>query len=266
MTFWLNGTPATDISLADRGLTLGDGHFTTILVNNGHLHLWPLHRQRLQQANLALGFLDPDWPALESQLADIAQQAQRGCVRISFTRGASGRGYQGQWQVTPNCIIQLSPLPAHYSVWQQQGIEVMVADVTLPFGGPLVGIKTLGRAEQVLIKQSLSNTDCDDLLLLDPFANVIEASAGNLFVLIDGVVVTPQLSYSGIAGVMRQQLITAVVQLGYPVQVRPLHLAELAQAQQGVISNCLMGAVPIKQIDGKPMDSMDLAHSLQEQL
>ncbi|QIZ76543.1 aminodeoxychorismate lyase [Ferrimonas lipolytica] len=263
MRFWLNGVAADEIAIADRGLSLGDGHFTTVKVVNGAMELWPLHRQRLANANALLGFAAIDWERIDAELKAVIADVELGCLRITLTRGCSGRGYQGKWGVDATRIYSVSDFPSHYGQWQRQGITVDIATTRLSFGGPLVGVKTIGRAEQVVIKHELTRSPADDLIVLDPFDNVIEASAGNLFVVIDGTVVTPQLSHSGIAGVMRQRLLADIAELGYQVQVRPLKLAELKHCQQAIICNCLMGVVPVNYIGQQHLTLHSLATSLQ---
>ncbi|WP_051201821.1 aminodeoxychorismate lyase [Ferrimonas senticii] len=268
MAFWLNGQAATHTSLAERGLTLGDGHFTTMLVCDGEIQLWPLHRQRLQHANLVFGFAmdSADWYQLEQHLSQVASNLKQAVLRLSLTRGQSGRGYHGNWQVKPQWLLALSQYPSHYQQWQQQGIAALLAQQTLASGSALVGLKTLGRAEQVLLKQEADQRRAAELLVCDSDGYLLEATAANLFVQIDGIWQTPQLSRSGIAGVMRQWLLNQLSELGHTVTVRPIHRRELSQVTAAFVCNSLMSIVPLTHIEGIALDSVAHCRPLQEAL
>ena len=44
----VNGSPATQLDIADRATQYGDGCFTTMLVKNGKVEHWEAHLTRLQ--------------------------------------------------------------------------------------------------------------------------------------------------------------------------------------------------------------------------
>lgn len=266
MTCWLNEQAATSISLSDRGLMLGDGHFTTVKVVDGQPQLWSLHQQRLDIANRRLGFAPLEWNRFSEFIHAVVQDVKLGVMRITLTRGSSGRGYQGDWNVLPNRIVTLADFPAHYQQWQQQGVSCGIARQQLSFGGSLVGLKTLGRAEQVLLKQELVQSDFDELLVQDPFNNLVESSAGNLFFIKGNTVVTPLLSDCGIAGVKRLQLMSLIPTLGFAVETRPVPISELPSFDAAFISNCLMDVVPINRVNDIEFQQHPLLTQLKEYL
>ncbi|SHG89238.1 aminodeoxychorismate lyase [Ferrimonas marina] len=253
MKLWVDGQPQGTLAADDRGLTLADGHFTTMRVAQGQVCLWPLHRQRLTQTNRLLGLAQPDWAQVEAELKAACAEVAQGCLRLTLTRGSAGRGYQGQFGVTPRRVLALSEYPSHYASWQRDGIRAAVAHQRLAQGGALVGHKTLGRTEQVLLKREAQLRQLPELVVLSQQGEVIEATAGNLFVWLDGQWHTPALSHCGIAGVMRQHLLSLLPSLGLPVRVAPLSVAQLKDCQAAFISNCLMGLVPLIELDGRPL-------------
>ncbi|MBY6016548.1 aminodeoxychorismate lyase [Halomonas denitrificans] len=255
MTRWLDGRPTASVPGDDRGLTLGDGHFTTMLVQQGGVVLWHRHRTRLAEANDRLGFAQPDWHQLEAEIQQASQGIELGCLRLTLTRGSAGRGYQGQWPAVPRRLLALSPFPSHYRQSQQQGIDAEVAELTLASGGPLIGLKTLGRLEQVLIKQEAASRNVDELLVCDGQGQLVEASAGNLFLVFDdGTVVTPSLAECGIAGVMRAEVLALLGQAGQKVVERPVRVEELTDVAEAFVTNALMGVMPLRQIGEKRLN------------
>ncbi|MBY6185462.1 aminodeoxychorismate lyase [Marinobacter hydrocarbonoclasticus] len=267
MKLWVDGLPSDAVPGDDRGLNLGDGHFTTMLVRQGSVVLWSRHRARLSQANARLGFHDPDWDVVEAQIQSACNGVTLGCLRLTLTRGSAGRGYQGQWPATPRILLSLSPYPAHYLQWRQQGVEARLAHTALARGGALVGLKTLGRLEQVVIKQEAAARQVQELIVTDGAGQVIEASAGNLLLVDqDDTVITPALTECGIAGVMRAELMDRLAEMGRPVIERPVSVEELTTMREVLVTNALMGVVPVTRIDHSEVPARALADAILEKL
>ncbi len=262
MSDWLNGHPATQISMRDRGLLLADGHFTTAYVCEGRARLWSAHRERLADGCRRLGLAPPDWSGLAEEVAEACGDASQACVRITLTRGDAGRGYEGQWPSPAQRLIQISPFPDHYRHWQQAGIRVGVARQRLASGGVLAGVKTLARTEQVLLRREAQLRQLDELLVLDHQGYLLEAIAANLFFVIDGILTTPTLAGAGVAGIMRRHVMSLALAQGVPVVARPIHADELADCSAAFITNCLMGVVPLRQIGERYMTDRTLADTL----
>jgi 4-amino-4-deoxychorismate lyase len=71
----------------------------------------------------------------------------------------------------------------------------------------LARLKHLNRVEQVLARSEWSDPDVVEGLMCDLEGRLVEATAMNVFVAIDGAVVTPRVDRCGVAGVMRDLLI-----------------------------------------------------------
>lgn len=265
MSSWIDGVPSQSLGLSDRGLNLADGHFTTMLVREGEVVLWPLHRQRLSQACSRLLMARPDWRQVEATLAQ-ATSGQQGLMvaKLLFTRGEQGRGYAACLNQLPRVILSLHPYPEHYLQWQQLGVRVGVADFVLGNQPALAGLKTLGRTEQVLHRAEVDASSVDELLALDAGGRVLETSAANLFLCRGRTLVTPSLHRGGVAGVMRQHLLRLAPELGWRVEIRDVDHADLIQAEAAFISNSLMGLVPITELAGRALGIPAAVRRLQE--
>ena len=67
----------------------------------------------------------------------------------------------------------------------------------------LAGIKHLNRLENVLARAEWSDPDIAEGLLCDANDNVIGGTMSNLFIARAGLLITPELSRCGVAGMMR---------------------------------------------------------------
>ncbi|MDK1289945.1 aminodeoxychorismate lyase [Pseudoalteromonas umbrosa] len=235
-----------EISHRDRGLSYGDGFFTTIKVENEALQLWPYHLQRLQQCQQALHFPELD----EQALLEACQNAIKGChlgvLKLLITRGEGGRGYALPEHIDLTVIVSKSEFPSHYAQWQAQGVSLSVSNVKLGHQPLLAGLKTLNRLEQVLIKEDALGLSGDDVVVLDLQDNVIECSASNIIIVKNGQLITPNLALCGIRGVY-----LSLLSDHHDIAVEAISMTDLMNADAVFMCNSLMGLVPVKSIDKK---------------
>lgn len=80
---------------------------------------------------------------------------------------------------------------------------------------------------------------------LPPDADVCESTTGNVFVVLDGEIVTPPLSSGCLRGITREIL------LGQGIGVEgDLLIGVLADADEVFLTNTLRGVLPVRRIDG----------------
>ncbi len=246
----VNGSPSDQIPISDRGLHYGDGLFETIAVIDTKLVAWQRHMARLERGEKVLGFPQSDKAQLHAEAAELCGETKRGVLKIILTRGSGGRGYRPPEQSQPRRILSLYDWPDYPAHWYTQGIRVRLCATRWSRNSQLAGLKHLNRLDQVLARQEWLAPEIAEGLMLDEAGAVISATQSNLFALTDGVLLTPDLSHSGIAGVMREMVIEAAAQLGVAVSVTSISLAELKQAESIFLTNSIMGICPVNELDG----------------
>jgi 4-amino-4-deoxychorismate lyase len=105
----------------------------------------------------------------------------------------------------------------------------------------LAGMKHLNRLEQVMAQSEWQPEEADEGLMLDTAGEVVCATAANLFIVRDRVLITPDLRYSGIEGVMRAQVIRAAERLQVPLSIEPVWPEDLADAREVFLTNAVRG-------------------------
>ena len=165
--FLINGAESETLAVNDRGVQFGDGCFTTARILRGQVQLLSAHLVRLQTTCEKLFIPYDDWALLAQEMARLAQPHQDGVLKVIITRGAGGRGYSAAGCVNPTRILSVSPRPAHYLRWREEGISLSLSPVRLGRNPSLAGLKHLNRLEQVLIRSHLEQTDADEALVLD---------------------------------------------------------------------------------------------------
>jgi 4-amino-4-deoxychorismate lyase len=98
-------------------------------------------------------------------------------------------------------------------------------------------------------------------LMLDTEGELICATSGNLFLVTDGVLATPDLRFSGVRGVMRDEVIRLALCNSVAVEERPLRPEDLLNASEAFVTNAVRGIRPIVALDSHrwPIGSLTLS-------
>ncbi|MGM0525404.1 MAG: aminodeoxychorismate lyase [Pseudomonadota bacterium] len=245
--YWVNGNEQADG--LDRGLQFGDGHFTTVRVNQGKPLWWQYHLKRLTEASKQLLLPTLDIDRVEQYIQQAVAADESCAIKIIVTRGTGGRGYAAPNATSPSIYLIKSPLPRI----ETPLVNVVTAQIRLGQQPLLAGLKTLNRLEQVLLASERQQRSVDDLLVLDQQNNIVEACQGNLFWRTSKGWFTPKLANCGVDGVARQVILTH--QWLGPVIEGEFTMANIETAETVFVCNSLRGAVPIQRLNGKVLNT-----------
>jgi 4-amino-4-deoxychorismate lyase len=245
----VNGVLNANVSPLDRGFSYGDGVFETCRIHHGKIPLWHFHAERLMESAERLKI--PVAPDLlihyRDQLLIEARAAKldSAVLKIILTRGVGGRGYRLPDEVKPTYCFGLfasAELPTEQYL---KGVTVGVCVQRLAHQASLAGIKHLNRLEHILARSEWRD-EYDEGLLLDGDGQVIEATVSNLFAVVDDCLVTPDLTYAGVAGIMRRVIIEHLAPaLGLKVSVQPVDLKLVRAARELFLCNSVFGIWPV---------------------
>ena len=244
----INGQQAEHISIRDRGFQYGDGCFETVRVLSSKPILWPAHLKRLEHACKTL-HLTVDFDLLQSEISQLlrANISADVILKVTITRGEGGRGYAPAEQADCTRILQLIDYVAPAT---NNGARVVVCRHRLSSNSLIAGIKHLNRLDQVLASAQIP-ADCDEGLCMDEEGYVIEGCRSNLLLAIDDQLVTPDLSKSGVEGVMLNHLIDEFSKQGARVLRKAISLDELKTASEILLCNSVFGVWPIAEIQNE---------------
>lgn len=244
--FLINGKERDSLAANDRAIQFGDGCFTTARVRNGKVDFLEAHLQRLQATCHALMIPFADGIPLREEMQRLAEEKGDGVLKVIITRGSGGRGYSPAACLAPTRILSVSPAPAQYVRWREEGITLALSPVRLGRNPHLAGLKHLNRLEQVLIRAHLEQTDAQEALVLDSDGWVTECCAANLFWRAGDTVFTPRLTHAGVNGIMRQYCLSRLAQSRYHVVEVSAREEAVQQADEVLLCNALMPVVPVK--------------------
>jgi len=95
----------------------------------------------------------------------------------------------------------------------------------------------------------------DEAILLDKDGCIAEGSGENLFLVVDGKVVTNDERHSILLGITRDAVIRIAADLGYEVIVRAIRLEEMLKADEAFFTGTAAEVTPICEVDGTVIGS-----------
>jgi branched-chain amino acid aminotransferase len=93
----------------------------------------------------------------------------------------------------------------------------------------------------------------DDAIMLAPDGRIGEGTGENLFIVREGVVVTPPESSGILKGITRDSAITIARDLGYEVIERNLVRSDVYTADEAFLTGTAAEVTPIREVDGRPI-------------
>lgn len=238
-------------SLADRAFQFGDGLFETIRIENGALINFDGHWQRLKRGAEVLGIRLPVKRMLQNRCQSQAAAIPKGVgvLKLQLTRGDSAGGYAAVDGLPPNVYLSLRPLTLPMLFWQQ-GVALRWCQQTLAIQPVLAGIKHCNRLEQVLARKEWAQ-DFQEGLMCDSEGFVVEGTASNLFVFIDGQWHTPLIDRCGVAGTQRQRILDWFKSNAIVCHESRLTQAQVDAATHLFVSNAVIGLWPVANLAGE---------------
>lgn len=243
----LNGAEVaggTGVSVTDRGLNYGDGLFETAVLRGGVVRFLDAHLERLQLGCERLGIGYPR----EGLSEDIRRACMSGCdgvLKIVITRGAAGRGYRPDVTAAVSRFLTVHPMPASAA---QTGLTIRWCETRLSRNTALAGIKHLNRLEQVLAQREWNDDAVAEGLMLDTEGELVSATASNVFAVRQGTLMTPDLRFCGVRGVMRGQVLRMATGLGLQISEEPLWPHDLDDVTEVFLTNAVRGIRPVVQL------------------
>jgi para-aminobenzoate synthetase/4-amino-4-deoxychorismate lyase len=135
-----------------------------------------------------------------------------------------------------------APVPAPRPLAARPGVELRVVTVGVR-GLPRHKLADRGLLADLEAGAGIEDHDRAAALLVDPGGLVLESTRANVLAVVEGVLRTPPLDGRILPGVTRQVLLDLADDLGVPVGIGPLPLAELTGADGVLLVNAVRGVM-----------------------
>ena len=255
---WVDGeileAPDASVNALDHGFTLGDGFFESIRVTDGRPRFLERHLSRLRQTADRLDLtIDPSDADLSTAVGLLVTRFGAESARLRLTV-ASGAGPLGPVRGTtgPTVTIAIDALP-HFAP--------TVRVVTVPWirneRSPLAGIKSTSWGEGVEMLRRVRQLGADEALLADSRGRLSEAIAANVFLVLDGELVTPTLATGCLPGVARSVLLDAG-----RFSESDVDIESIRRVDEIFLASSISGIRPVESIDGVSVSHAPGSHTL----
>jgi branched-chain amino acid aminotransferase len=212
------------------------------------------HLNRLH-ASAKLYYMDIPYTVAELRAATHELISANG-MRECYVRPIAFRGY-GQMGINPlECPVTVSiavwPWGAYHGDGAKHaGVRAKVASWRRIDGGSLIPQAKAGGQylNSVLAKIESLKAGYEEAILLDSRGFVSEGTGENVYVVRDGVIITPPLTASILDGISRRSIITIARDRGYEVVERDITRAELILADEVFATGTAAELVGLCEID-----------------
>jgi para-aminobenzoate synthetase component 1 len=262
---WVNGTlePIENVTvpLMDLGVQYGFGFFETLRVDEGTPKFLDDHVKRFTDTWKRLLEGPPPvltWREITDQvisanglIEDIA------VVKILVTAGTRRR--------TPyDRTLVVTARPYTHRLFGKSGEGLNLATYPEPRQSPLAEHKTLNYLYYYLAGEWAAGQGSDEALITNPDGSISETNTGNL-ILVKSTAVTLPESPHVLSGVMERAVCRQLLNWGYTAERARLTVKDLFAADDVLVTNSLLGAVPVLKLDDSSLSPpSDLWHRIND--
>ncbi len=236
------------VSVLDHGLTVGDGVFETILVRDGSPFALTRHLARLHRSIAGLGIPDPGDARLREAVTAVVDRSGVGTafsrLRVTVTSGSGPFGSE-RGDAVPTLVVTMTaatPWPPTTTL------------ATVPWTrnerAATAGLKTTSYAENVIALAHAKQRGASEAVLADTRGRLSECTGSNVFVVVDGEVLTPSLDTGCLAGVTRELVLAWGAEVA---RVREAHLPYdvLRTADEVFVTSSTRDVHPVSRVDDR---------------
>jgi len=259
-----NGTlhfSADNLLVNNRSFLYGDGVFETVKIVNNRILFLEDHYFRLMASmrvvrmeipmNFTLEYFE------EQILVAVKGNNLSGAVRARITVYRNDGGYYLPKTNTVSFLIEVVSIENTLYRIDNKTYEVDLYKDFYVAKQLLSSIKTTNKIINITGSIFAKENGLDNCLLLNDSKNVIEALQGNIFMVMDGKLITPPVSEGCLNGVMRKQILSLAKKIeNLEVLEQPISPFDLQKAEELFITNVIKGIQPITKYRKKEYGSV----------
>ena len=250
-TVYLNGQylPLCDakISVMDRGFLFGDGIYEVIPSYSGNLFHFQEHMERLENSLSSIRLTNPhdrtQWLEIMAPLLDCGKDQS---IYLQITRGvAPKRDHAFPKDVPPTVFVMCSDIVPFNEL--DAGVKTISVDDSR---WELCNVKATTLLANILLRQQAVEQGCAEAILVKD-GYVTEGAASNIFVVIDGILITPPKSREILPGITRDVILKIAEQNNIPHSEDIISFEALKTASEIWLTSSTREIIPVVQLDNE---------------
>lgn len=240
------------VPVLDRGFIFGDGVYEVIPVYSKHPFRLAEHLRRLQYSldkiRIDNPMNDAEWTRL---IGEIIQRnaGEDQSVYLQVTRGVAKRDHAFPKGVKPTVFMMSNPLVTPAPALVESGVPCITAQDYRWLNCDIKSVSLLGNC--LLRQLSVDAGAAETILFRD--GRLTEASASNVFVVRDGVLLTPPKDNLVLPGITYDVVLEIARTREFQVEVRAVSEAEVRDADEIWVTSSTKEVLAVTTLDGKPV-------------
>jgi branched-chain amino acid aminotransferase len=235
------------LSALDHAVTVGDGVFETAKIVDGAPFALTRHHRRLLRSAAGLGLPTPDLALLDKGVAAVleGEPLAFGRLRYSVTGGVGPLGSDRDGASLTSIVLaapQARPPAAG---------RLTVVPWTRNERSAVAGLKTTSYAENVVALARAKQAGAIEAVFANTRGELCECTGSNVFVVVDGEVLTPPDDSGLLPGITRELVIEWGRAAGVDIREQPLPLDVLSTADEVFITSSTKDVLPIEAVDDR---------------
>lgn len=259
MKIWLDGKLVDQedakVSVFDHGVLYGDGCFEGIRFYSGKIFRLQEHIVRLFDCMRYL-MIELPWnfdevcKATEETVA--ASGLTDGYIRLVVTRGVGDLGLNPYNCPKPSMIIIVRDIALYPKEMYENGLSLITSSFRR--ANPDVNcqqVKSLNYLNSISAKIECVHHGAGEALMLNSVGNVAECTGDNIFIVKDGVVLTPPITDGGLGGITRQAVMDICAELGIPCVEKTMNRFNVINADECFLTGTAAEVIAATSLDGR---------------
>ncbi len=245
------------LQVTDNGFVFGDSAYETLRTYGGRPFELDRHLQRLRRTIALLGFelrvSDDELKARIDACLSFASNPES-YLRVIVSRGVGDMSYRFERIPEPTVAMYVKPLEATNEALYEKGSAAVIVSIRRnPVEALNPAMKVSNLLNNALASREAYAKDAFEAILLNTRGEVAEGAGSNVFIVKDGLLLTPPLSCGLLAGITRELVLEIAVAEGVPHEERVLYPADLQSADELFVTSTLKELAPVATLDGAPV-------------
>ncbi|MGP0629678.1 aminotransferase class IV [Nitrospina sp. 32_T5] len=240
------------VSVFDRGFLYGDGVFESLRAYRGRIFRLADHLDRLHQSAEQVHLTVPEASAkLETLLYEVLKRNELAdaILRLTLSRGES-TGFDIVPDVPPTLVITARPVDSLPEARYREGVSVLLVPDSAPRLPEVTRQAKSGNfLPYILARRMAREAGHWDAVLLNHRDEICDASTSNVFVMHGGVLRTPPVGESVLAGITRKVVLERAAELGIEAREETLLTSDLVEADEAFLTNTGIELLPVTRVN-----------------
>ena len=263
------------VSVFDHGLLYGDGVFEGIRAYHGRVFKLKEHIDRLYESAQSIDLkIDLAKEEMEKVVLDSlrANNLTEGYIRLVVTRGKGDLGLDPRKCPRSMVFCIAASIRLYPEELYSKGMEVITVATRRNIPEALnPRIKSLNYLNNIMARIEANLAGVPEAIMLNNEGYVAEATGDNIFIVKNGVLITPPAFVGILEGITRNTVMNLALDQNFTVREHVFTRHDLYIADECFLTGTAAEVIPVVKIDGRQIGdgkpgpiTADLIHSFRE--